>query len=273
MWAAAAPGAGFSETPDFLLKFQKRSWIRNWYEKKLLHLYDCTDWAVNLAQCPTVAYSGDKDNQKQAADIMALAFKREGMELTHIIGANIGHSYTAAAKTEVSRRIDGFRGGGAARHAKSLRFITYTLRYPKMRWINVERLTEHWMPARVDAEIASDKEIRVKTQGVEAFSIKMYAGTNPLIGKPTVVIDGNSIKVETLSSDKALDVNVTFVKDAKGWAIGQPAKGLAKRPLLQGPIDDAFMDRFVMVRPTGAPLNEKSALGPRAKWPMPSTLA
>ena len=30
-----------------------------------------------------------------------------------------------------------------------------------------------------------------------------------------------------------------------------------KRPGLQGPIDDAFMDRFLMVRPTGMPLNEK----------------
>src|SRR6185369_2301447 len=142
-------------------------------------------------------------------------------------------------------RIDAFAEAGRPVMPKSLRFITYTLHYPKMRWINVERVTEHWMPARVDAEIASDKEIRVKTQGVEAFSIKMYAGTNPLIGKPTVVIDGNPVKVETLSSDQAWDVNVTFVKDAKGWAIGQPAKGLATRPLLQGPIDDAFMDRFV----------------------------
>ena len=32
---------------------------------------------------------------------------------------------------------------------------------------------------------------------------------------------------------------------------------LAKRPGLQGPIDDAFMDSFLMVRPTGKPMNEK----------------
>ena len=30
-----------------------------------------------------------------------------------------------------------------------------------------------------------------------------------------------------------------------------------KQPFLQGPIDDAFMDRFLMVRPTGQALNEK----------------
>jgi hypothetical protein len=32
---------------------------------------------------------------------------------------------------------------------------------------------------------------------------------------------------------------------------------LRKRHGLQGPIDDAFMDSFLMVRPTGKPLNEK----------------
>src|SRR5207244_7511410 len=33
---------------------------------------------------------------------------------------------------------------------------------------------------------------------------------------------------------------------------------LRKRPGLQGPIDDAFMDSFLMVRPTGSPLNAAS---------------
>src|SRR5437773_1092068 len=32
---------------------------------------------------------------------------------------------------------------------------------------------------------------------------------------------------------------------------------LVKRHGLQGPIDDAFWDRFLMVRPTGEPLNKK----------------
>jgi hypothetical protein len=32
---------------------------------------------------------------------------------------------------------------------------------------------------------------------------------------------------------------------------------LRKRHGLQGPIDDAFMDSFIMVRPTGKPLNER----------------
>src|SRR5581483_6697979 len=44
-WAAAAPGAGFSETPEFLKVFQDESLKPTWYEQKLWHLYNCTDYA------------------------------------------------------------------------------------------------------------------------------------------------------------------------------------------------------------------------------------
>ena len=70
MWVAANPGAGFAETPEFLRVFQGEELQPSETEKRLLHLYDCTDWAVNLYNCPTVAYSGEIDKQKQAADIM-----------------------------------------------------------------------------------------------------------------------------------------------------------------------------------------------------------
>lgn len=255
LWAAAAPGAGFSESPDFLKVFQKETLQPTWYEKKLFHLYDCTDWCVNLTQCPTVAYSGDKDSQKQAADIMAKALEAEGIKLTHIIGPGTGHSYEPKAKAEINRRIDAIASLGRPTMPNSIRMITYTLRYPKMRWINVERMKEHWTPARIDAEIVSDHEIRVKTSGVEAFSIQMFPGTCPLQGSPTVIIDDDPVAAGLLPSDRSWDV--TFVKEKAGWAVGAPAKGLAKRPHLQGPIDDAFMDRFVMVRSTGKALNDK----------------
>ena len=65
------------------------------------HLYDCTDYALNLFNCPTVAYSGEIDKQKQAADMMAKALKAEGIELTHVIGAKTAHAYQPQAKEEI----------------------------------------------------------------------------------------------------------------------------------------------------------------------------
>ena len=85
-WFAANPGAGFSETPRFLNVFQNEKVEPTWYEKTLWHLYDCTDYAANLLQCPTVAYSGELDGQKQAADVMDEALRAEEVRLVHIIG-------------------------------------------------------------------------------------------------------------------------------------------------------------------------------------------
>ena len=41
----------------------------------------CTDYAVNLAQLPTIAYAGEIDPQKQSSDIMMSAMAAEGLEL------------------------------------------------------------------------------------------------------------------------------------------------------------------------------------------------
>ena len=71
LWAACAPGAGFSETREFLNDFQGEVVKPTWYEKKLWRMYDATEYAQNLFNLPTVAYSGEIDKQKQAADVMA----------------------------------------------------------------------------------------------------------------------------------------------------------------------------------------------------------
>src|SRR5258707_6501441 len=106
LWAAAAPGAGFSETADFLKVFQKEAVKPTWYEQKLWHWYDATDYALNLFDCPTVAYSGEIDQQKQAADMMAKSAAAEGIKLVHIIGPQTRHAYHPQAREEVNRRID-----------------------------------------------------------------------------------------------------------------------------------------------------------------------
>jgi len=72
-WCAAAPGAGFSETEEFLTTFQGEKLEPTWWERKLWSLYDATAVAANFFNVPTVAYSGELDKQKQAADAMARA--------------------------------------------------------------------------------------------------------------------------------------------------------------------------------------------------------
>jgi hypothetical protein len=259
LWAAAAPGAGFSETADFLKVFQDESVQPTPYEQKLWHLYDCTDYAVNLFNCPTVAYSGENDKQKQAADMMAKAMATEGLTLEHVIGPKTAHAYHPQAKEEINRRIDSIAARGRNPVPKRVRFTTWTTRYNQMLWVTVDGLGKHWERARVDADIASPTRVLVTTDNVTAFTLSMPAGLCPLDNttRPEVEIDGGILKAAPVLSDRSWTAH--FRKDEHGWKTVAAAEEttLAKRHGLQGPIDDAFMDSFLMVKPTGKPLNEK----------------
>ena len=263
VWAAAAPGAGFSETADFLKVFQNEAVQPAWYEKKLWHLYDCTDYALNLFNCPTVAYSGEVDRQKQAADMMARALAKEGIELVHVIGAKAPHRYTPEAKEEINRRIDSIVNVGRDPVPVKVRFTTWTLRYNRSFWVQVDGLEKHWENARVDADLFGRDGLgpEIITKNVSALTLTMPPGHYPpeLDTKPSMTIDGEKVDARGALSDRSWTAH--FRKVDSHW---QPADSdndgkLRKRHGLQGPIDDAFMDSFLMVRPTGSSMNEKVA--------------
>lgn len=260
LWAAAAPGAGFSETAEFLHLNMAGGAQPPAYEQKLWHLYDSIDYAANLFNCPLVAYSGEIDAQKQAADRMALALADEGMTMTHIIGPQTAHRYHPAAKVEISRRVDSIATKGRDPMPLKVRFTTWTLRYNQMEWITIDSLEHHWERARVDAEI--DKTaglVHVSTTNVDALTFSMASGFCPLdcSRHPQVSLDGQTIDAPPVMTDRSWTAH--FHKRDGKWAVADSAQDLSlhKRHGLQGPIDDAFMDSFVMVRPTGQPLNEK----------------
>jgi pimeloyl-ACP methyl ester carboxylesterase len=258
LWCAAAPGAGFADTPEFLRIFQKEKVQPTWYEKKLWHLYDCTDYAMNLYNCPTVAYSGENDTQKQAADIMAEAMKKEARPLVHIIGPKTGHAYHPQAKQEINRRIDRIVEKARERGPSCVRFVTWTLRYDKAAWVQINGLSEHWEKATVVARrlgLGFDLE----THNVLALTLRINPGEYfPGVGEPEFIcLDSQEFVAPPVLSDRSWTVH--FRKEGTEWKIEDKVNDgeLRKRHGLQGPIDDAFMDSFLMVRPTGKPMNDK----------------
>lgn len=263
-WAAAAPGAGFSETPDFLKVFQNETLEPTWYEQKLWHMYDCTDWAANLAQLPTVAYSGDKDRQKQAADIMAAALKAEGIVLTHLIGPDTAHAYHPVTKLEVDRRIDSIMALGRLAVPDAVRFTTYTLRYNRMKWVTVDALGEHWEKGSVRASIQPNPlnaEVVLDLANIDALTLAIPPGHVSFSTDLPVTVRINEggkeqlVEAPKAGSDRSWQVSLN--KQGKNWKVGSlPNDGLRKRHGLQGPIDDAFLDSFVFVRPTGKSSHE-----------------
>ncbi len=261
LWTAVAPGAGFAETPEYV-KLKPEDWP--WYERKLWHWYNATDYALNLFNSPTVAYSGEIDKQKQAADVMTRELKREGIELVHLIGPQTEHKYHPDTKEEINRRIDSIVAVGRNPVPRVVKFTTWTLRYNQMLWMTVDALARHWEQARVDAEIKDASTVQVKTQNVTALTLAMPPGLCPLDNtrKPVVVLDEQKLEAAPVMSDRSWTAH--FRKSGGKWtAVEKLDDGLQKRHGLQGPIDDAFMSSFVMVRPTGKAWNE--AIGAWAK--------
>lgn len=267
LFAAAAPGAGFSETPEFLKFFQKETLNPSPYEKTLWHLYDCPDWCANLTQLPTIAYSGENDIQKQAADIMETALAKEKIELVHLIGPKTGHSYHPDAAAEIERRLASIVARGRNRIPKKIEFVTYSLRYNHMHWLHVDSLAKHWEQARVSAEFdfltadvtINTPQIIVNPRNVTGFTLNFEPGWFPHGPRQrvNVMLSGQEFEVRG-KSDFSFRAQFHFTAD--GWKQGprpeQPGL-VRKRPGLQGPIDDAFLDSFLFVKGTGKPSHEK----------------
>ncbi len=270
LWCANAPGAGFSETPEFLKVFQNEKVEPTWYEKKLWHMYNASEVAGNIFNLPTVAYSGEIDSQKQAADVMAREMKKEGLELNHLIGPKTGHSYEKAAKEELNKQIDAIVAKGKPAEPEEIKFTTYTLRYNWCGWLTIHGLTKHWEKATVTGKLSVAKDgqhsFDLTTSGVTALAL--WAPAGPAI---KVTIDGQAVTgTYTVAKGQQQIVMIERSPKSNGkWVFPKaidmppstgPSKAeLAKEPGLQGPIDDAFMDSFVMVSPTGRPMNSKTA--------------
>ncbi len=258
-WAAAAPGAGFTETEVFLRGGLARQ-PQNAVQKTLWHMYDSTDYAINTFNVPVVAYSGEIDAQKQAADAMAAAMLAEGLTLEHIIGPNTGHAYEPVARQRLQERLDQLALQGRNPSPSEIRFTTWMLRYNTMFWVTVDAMEEEWQRARVNAKV-DGSTITATTTNVIGLHLNFKPGLAPFASgtKPVLKIDSNTLQLPAVSRDQSL--RVALMRHGGTWTIGDLPGGLRKSHGLQGPIDDAFMDAFVIVKPTGTPLSD--AIG---KW-------
>jgi dienelactone hydrolase len=251
-WAAAAPGAGFAESRRYLEGRFKESLTPTWWEERLWQLYDAPAYAENFRNVPVVAYSGELDVQKQAADVMAEALERVGVKLVHVIGPGTGHTYHPRARAEINRLVDALAARGRDPLPPRLSLATPTLRYNRQAWIVVDALGRHWDKAIVEGELRDGREVRLTTRNVAALTLDVPAGRSPFAEAPPVILDGQRLPGPPPRSDRSW--RASFHREGLRWRPGPlPGAGLRKRHGLQGPIDDAFMGPFLMVSPSGKP--------------------
>jgi|688.fasta_scaffold13557_1 pimeloyl-ACP methyl ester carboxylesterase len=266
-WFAANPGAGFSETPKFLNVFQSETLAPASYEKTLWNLYDCPNWALNLRNVPTIAYSGEIDRQKQAADVMAEACWNlpvsQSFELAHIVAPKTAHKVDPIAGKEIERRLDRIYHSKSQDVRKKIWFATYSLKYNRCHWLTIDRLEEHWKQATVTASLSLEgfvPKIDIEAHGVNAFSLDFDIGEIPgNYEHIQVLIQGDLHGLHPVSKRSDGSWHVSFertVNDrSERWTVRSPLAapmGIVKRKDLQGPIDDAFMSSFLFIKPSGA---------------------
>ncbi len=242
LWATAFPGAGFAETAVFTQALAPGREPRPAWEQRLWRLYDATLYAGNLYNVPTIAYSGEIDKQKQAADIMTEFMAAEGLKLTHLIGPQTAHKYHPETKVGLTTLLEQNLAAGRPALPREVRFTTYTLRYADSAWVRVEGLAKHWERADVRARLSDDGA--TLTAGTTNITALSFNGVKPA----TVVLDGQRVASPPTGA-------LHFTRRNDQWSASAPDATRRKRPGLTGPVNDAFMDAFLFVRPTGKPLH------------------
>jgi len=254
-WAVTNPGAGFAETANYAGVFNPGKPAVPWWEQTLWRWYDADICVRNLFNTHNVAYSGEIDGQRAAAEHMVATAAADGVTIEHIIGPKTGHKYEPEAKKVVAAKVDAYAAKGRTHVPPKVRFVTYTLHYPRMAWVQLDRLEKHWERAEVDAELVDEGTIKVQTKNVAALTLNFGDGPLPLdkTHPPRVIIDGSELVGPPVQSPWI----APFEKIGDKWTQVRPGKPapLVKAAGLNGPIDDAFTERFIFVRPTGKPLN------------------
>ncbi len=216
--------------------------------------------AINVYDVPLVGYAGANDAQLAASKSIRAQLEREGFHFNdlsqvHARGTDInaiflanpgqGHSH---ATGETLRLIDDFsahnfeRGSVTYNH---IRFATYTTRYNKNFWVTIDGLEHHFDRADVDATRDTAKaNYTIKTNNISRLLLAEASDARK------ISIDGDTLDVQGAST-------LLLVRAGGHWRQGDPAAdaGLRKQHNLQGPVNDAFFDAFLCVKPTGTPFN------------------
>jgi hypothetical protein len=229
------------------------------YQRPMLTIFDnIVDWSINLYNLPTAGYGGENDPQRRATVMVQEQLVKEGfhmdgdpfhlstreMPAIFVTGPATGHT----VHPESRKIMDAFHRKWADAGAQSparIRFRTFTTRYNQSHWVTVDGLEKHYGRAEVDARRSDDRQrYEIGTTNVSRLTLRETERAR------TIEIDGQTVRVKPA-------VQIALAKSGGAWrpANARDEAGLRKKHGLQGPIDDAFLEPFLCVRPTGTPWN------------------
>lgn len=255
-WCVMGPGAGFTTTHGYAPNLPDKLPPQ---QESCLSIYDAYLYAENAFNIPVVAYSGEIDKQKQAADLMQKHIEGFKIPMKHLVAPGLEHKFPPEWQQKAFEAYAPHIEKGRAPYPAKIKFVTYTLKYPKCDWVEILSLNKHYDRSRVEATF-DGQGYQIDTTNISRISITLPGGKihPPIQGKMTSIsIDGQKISGYPMVVDGLS--KIILVKDKKNdWTVDSSKTSAIKSKShgLQGPIDDAFTSGFLCVTGTGKPWNE-----------------
>lgn len=268
-FAAAEIGAG---------TYPRRAYLDGYpeYQKRPLRIWEnILDWSLNAFNIPIAAHDGDSDSGASGlppepgvphrgqlesslrvrAQLAKEGFPAEGVPnylrakgtpSIFLISENTGHSISPLVRGQVDEFLHEHGDRGIV-SPDEVRFVTFTTRYNRAHWVTVGALERHYERSDVMAKRdAARTRVEVTTKNVTHLTLREMEKVRSLR------VDGQEVAVRRGSE-------VWLEREGGKWRAGSASpRGLRKTHRLQGPIDDAFLDPFLLVRPTGTPWNKEA---------------
>ncbi len=246
------------------------------YQAGPLRIYEnILDWSLNAFNLPIAGHGGENEtgvssippppagtktrgqlesSLRVRAQLAKEGFPAEGdpydlrvpgTPARFFISKNTGHS----TSPEVRALLDAFlkeHGDRGRRSPDHIRFVTFTTRYHRSHWVTIDQLQKHYERAEVDVRrLDAGQTYTLTTRNITRLTLAETAAARH------ITIDGQQLNLKPAP-------HLTLARTGDRWGLARPVQGLVKTHALQGPIDDAFMDPFLLVRPTGQPWNAEA---------------
>jgi hypothetical protein len=257
LWAAVEVGAGDNTS----LRIPVLNTLPP-YRQAMCKIFDnMYEWAINAYDIPFASYAGENDRSNAKHNAAKEELIREGIQfegdpftlkatnapsIQFLVAPKTGHAMAPESRKTLNAFLyDRLKMGRQI--PDHIRFVTYTTRYNRDYWVTLDGLEKHYERAEVDAKRSDNRsQYDITTKNLTRLVLDQTDRAT------AIDIDGQKLHVKAAPE-------MAFEKSAGTW---KPAaareKGLRKKHGLQGPIDDAFLEPFLVVRPTGTPWNAAS---------------